>query len=336
MARKYWQIAAESKGREYADEFILFGMAFVGGNDQCATMATVDAGDVILLKRGLSKVVAVGEVVERNGKHGGDGDKQWLRDFDGWDLRSYCYVDWRVPENPVRTEGLTRATIQQILQSEHKAIGDQLLQLPVKPFSPEPPQAEAVTDDEILRFLIAEGLRPSAADDLTDTFRRIRLLAKYYYDECEDKWDEIREHETRTFLIVPLLLALGWAEQQLKIEFPAGGGRGRVDTVCFSRPFHRKDKECVALIEAKAFSSGLYYAVDQAKRYAQDFPSCTALVVSNGYCYRAYRRTEAGIFSERLSAYLNILSPTKAYHLDPVNVGGALDVLRLLMPISLR
>jgi len=84
MARKYWQIAAESKGREYADEFILFGMAFVGGNDQCATMATVDAGDVILLKRGLSKVVAVGEVVERNGKHGGDGDKQWLRDFDGW------------------------------------------------------------------------------------------------------------------------------------------------------------------------------------------------------------------------------------------------------------
>jgi hypothetical protein len=336
MARKYWQIAAGSKGRDYVDEFIRFGMAFVGGNEQCSTMATVDAGDVILLKRGLSQVVAVGEVVERNGTHCGDGDKQWLRDFDGWDLPRYCYVDWRVPEKPVDTNGLTRATIQQIRQPEHKTIGDQLLQLPIKPSAPEPPGTEAVTDDQILRFLISEGLRPAAADDLTDTFRRIRLLAKYYYDECEGNWDEIREHETRTFLIVPLLLALGWAEQQLKIEFPAGGSGGRVDTLCFSRPFHRKDKECVALIEAKAFSSGLYYAPDQAKRYAKDFPSCMALVVSNGYCYRAYRRTEAGTFSETLSAYLNILSPTKAYHLDPANVGGALDVLRLLMPISLR
>ena len=306
MARKYWQIAAGSWGREYASEFIRFGMAFVGGKDQCTTMATVDAGDVILLKRGLSRVVAVGEVVDRHGKHGGDGDKKWLRDFDGWDLRSYCYVDWRVPEKPLDTQGLTRATIQQIIQPEHKAIGDKLLQLPIEPFAPEPPPAEAVTDDEILRFLIGEGLRPSAADDLTDAFRRIRLLAKYYYDECE--WDEIREHETRTFLIVPLLLALGWAEQQLKIEFPAGGGHGRVDTVCFSRPFHRKEKECVALIEAKAFSSGLYYAPRQAKNYANAFPSCMALVVSNGYCYRAYRRTEAGTFSETLSAYLNILT----------------------------
>jgi len=34
---------------------------------------------------------------------------------------------------------------------------------------------------------------------------------------------DIREHETRTFLVIPLLLALGWAEQQLKIEMPAAG-----------------------------------------------------------------------------------------------------------------
>ncbi len=331
MARKYWQIAAGSRGRDYADQFIRFGMAFVGGENQCATMTAVDAGDVILLKRGLSQVVAAGEVVGRNGKHCGHGDKKWLRDFDGWVLPSYCCVDWRVPEKPVDTKGLTRATIQQTHQPEHKAIGDELLQLPIRPFEAEPEPTECVTDDEILRFLIGEGLRPSAADDLTNTFRRIRVLAKYYYDECN--WDEIREHETRTFLIVPLLLALGWAEQQLKIEFPAGGGR--VDTVCFSRPFHRKEKECVALIEAKAFSSGLDYAPDQAKDYAKVFPSCTVLVVSNGYCYKAYRRAEAGTFSEKPSAYLNILSPTKAYPLDPANVGGALDVLRWLMPISL-
>ena len=32
-----------------------------------------------------------GTVVERDGRAGGDGDKAWLRDFDGWDLRGYCY-----------------------------------------------------------------------------------------------------------------------------------------------------------------------------------------------------------------------------------------------------
>lgn len=332
MARNYWQIAAGSRGRDYSNEFVRFGMAFVGGDTQCATMAMVAPGDVILLKRGLSQVIAAGEVVERNGKHSGDGDKEWLRDFDGWDLRAYCYVDWRVPEQPVDTKGLTRATIQQAPQVDHKAIGDQLLQLPIRPFDPEPPCVEGVKDDDILNFLIGEGLRPSAADDLTDTFRRIRILAKYYYDECT--WDDIREHETRTFLIVPLLLALGWAEQQLKIEFPANGRR--VDTACFSRPFHRQDKDCVTLIEAKAFPSGLDHARKQAKEYAEAFPSCASLVVSNGYCYKAYRRTDEGTFGDKPSAYLNILSPKKAYPLDPASVGGALDVLRLLMPISLR
>ncbi|MBI3680826.1 MAG: hypothetical protein HY235_10555 [Acidobacteria bacterium] len=209
MLRKYWQIAAGSKGRDYADQFIRFGMAFVGGDKQCDAMTAVNSGDVILLKRGMSQVVAAGEVVERNGKHIGEGDKKWLRDFDGWDLPAYCYVDWHVPEKPVDTQGLTRHTIQQTRQPQHKAIGDQLLHLPIRPFEPEPAPVETVTDDEILRFLIGEGLRPSAADDLTNAFRRIRVLAKYYYDECE--WDQIREHETRTFLIVPLLLALGWA-----------------------------------------------------------------------------------------------------------------------------
>lgn len=67
-------------------------MAFVGGNDQVKAMSRVRAGDTVLLKRGMSAVVAVGEVVERDGKCGGKGDKKWLKDFDGWNLPAYCYV----------------------------------------------------------------------------------------------------------------------------------------------------------------------------------------------------------------------------------------------------
>lgn len=53
MPREYWQIAAGSEGRDYADRFLQFGMAFVGGDSQIAAMDRVNAGDVVLLKRGL-------------------------------------------------------------------------------------------------------------------------------------------------------------------------------------------------------------------------------------------------------------------------------------------
>jgi hypothetical protein len=255
-----------------------------------------------------------------------------LRDFDGWDLRAWCNVDWRVPEKPIATSGLTRTTIQQAPQEEHKKIADTLLARPTHDREPEPEATQEIDDSRILEFLIAEGLRPSAADELTNTFRRIRLLADFYYNECE--WDDIREHETRTFLIVPLLLALGWAEQQIKVEYPANGGR--IDLACFSRAYNRDGAECVLILESKDFASGLDYAPDQVQRYAKAFPSCRVLVVSNGYCYKTYVRDPKTGFSQRPSAYLNLLKPRDRYPQDPKNVAGALEVLRWLLPVTLH
>jgi len=331
MGRKYWQVAAGSAGRDYADRFLQFGMAFVGGDKQIATMKGVSAGDVILLKRGLYQIVAVGEVVHRDGKFRGEKDKKWLYDFDGWELIAYCYVDWRKPDAPVQTDGLTRATIQKAPQAKHIEIAESLLSLPVQSFEPEPESTRDVEDIEILRFLISEGLRPSAADELTETIRKIRLLSEYYYGHC--RWEDVREHETRTFLVVPLLLALGWSEQQIKIEYPCS--RGRVDVACFNRAFRRKNDDCVVLIETKDFSSGLDYAPTQARQYAESFPACRVMVVTNGYCYKTYLKSDDG-FSSKPSAYLNLLSPQDRYPLDPKNVEGALGVLKWLLPTSLH
>jgi hypothetical protein len=88
------QIAAGSAGRNYADYFIKFEIAFVGGDVQIATMKEVKKGDVAVIKNGLYQIVAARRVVERNGKSIGYEDKSWLSDFDGWDLLAYCYVDW--------------------------------------------------------------------------------------------------------------------------------------------------------------------------------------------------------------------------------------------------
>ncbi len=44
------------------------------------------------------------------------------------------------------------------------------------------------------------------------------------------------EHETRTFLITPLLVALGWSEQRIKIEWD------KLDVALFRYPHGYKEK----------------------------------------------------------------------------------------------
>jgi len=330
--KNYWQIAAGSAGRDYSDIFLKFGMAFVGGETQITTMNEVNLGDIVVLKRGIQEILAAGVVVERNGIYKGCCDKEWLRDFDGWDLPAYCYVEWKKTENQIITNGLTRATIQKLHQEKHKKIANDILKtgIPIQ-VSQEPEETKKVSDDEILKFLIKEGLRPSSADELTNTISKIRLLADYYYNNCN--WEDIRENETRAFLVIPLLLALGWSEQQLKIELPCS--QGRVDIACFKKSYNHKNTECVAIIETKDFSSGLDYAHGQAKAYSKDFPNCKAVIVTNGYCYKTYLRDKNNQFQTIPSAYINLLKPKNKYPLDPDNVGGALEAIKWLLPNNL-
>jgi hypothetical protein len=326
----YWQIAAGSFGRDYGDQFVRFGMAFVGGDTQVKAMDEVAIGDRILLKRGRSEILAAGEVVEREGRHNGKNDKDWLRDFDGWDLRGYCFVRWHVPQKPVVAEGLTRATIQRVNIKGLRDVADRVIadNEPKISCDAEPGPTQDVSDERILSHLVRQGLRPGSAEELTQALNRIRLLAQYYF---ETNWDEVREHETRTFLVVPLLLALGWAEQQIKIELPVVE-RQRADVACFSKPYVENPGDCVMLIETKGFSQGLDYAPGQAREYARHFPNCKVILVSNGYCYKAFCRDGEGAFSQTAAAYLNLLHPKTAYPLDPTNVKGCLEALTLLLP----
>lgn len=325
----YWQIAAGSQGRDYADRFLRHGLAFVGGDLQCRNMADMRLGDIVILKRGMSQVVAVGRVVERNGMCSSRGDKDWLRDFDGWNLEAWCNVDWHIPEQPISTTGLTRATIQGVNQAHLIEIADRALRTIQKrsDYELEPQRVNDVTDDELIERLIKVGLRPGAAEELTYALRRIRLLAKFYLNRDAELTNE---HDARTFLVVPLLIALGWAEQRMKIEC-AVPGVGRADIACFAQPIVGEGDVCTLLIETKGLTQGLDYAPEQAHGYAQFFPTCQVVLVTNGYCYKAYKRASDG-FSLRPTAYLNLMKPKSKYPLDPSNVGGAIDVLTMLLP----
>ena len=331
---QYWQIAAGSEGRDYSDYFLQFGMAFVGGETHIITMEQVNEGDIVVLKRGTQEIVAAGRVIKRYGKHQGCDDKEWLRDIDGWDLPAYCYVDWKLPvqSKSKPTYGLTRTTIQGINNERIKNEANEILNSGRENKDPlEPSETKTVKVSEILKCLIEAGLRPSSADELTNAISRIRLLADYYYNS-KYGWHHIREHETRTFLVVPLLLALGWAEQQIKIELPCS--RGKVDIACFRKNYEEKNDDCVAIIETKGFSSGLDYAEKQAKTYAENFPSCEVLITTNGYCYKIYKKNGASDFETDPSAYMNLLKPKDNYPLDPDNVHGVLDAIKWLLPNS--
>lgn len=328
-----WQIAAGSNGRDYTDRFLRHGMAFVGGDQQCSSMAQVEVGDLVILKRGLAQIVAVGVVVDRQGKYRGKGDKNWLRDFDGWDLPAWCYVDWHQYPTPHPTTGLTRSTIQGVNQQHLISIAQAAVtQLPCTTiYDPEPPHTEGVSNEDLITELVAFGLRPAAAEELTVALRRIRLLARFYLNR---DWGLTKEHEARSFLVVPLLLALGWAEQKIQIELNVSGV-GRADIACFKYPvsdWHQSDNLAV-IIETKGLTQGLDFVHAQSHRYAEKFPSCEVVIVTNGYCYKAFTRAAAGdSFSLVPTAYLNIMDPKKRYPLDPLNVAGAVELLRLLIP----
>lgn len=329
-----WQIAAGSHQREYSDEFLSPGMAFLGGPSRIKRLSQVRPGDLLVLKQGLKKVTAIGRVVERDGRHYGCGDKHWLRDFDGWDLQAYVYVEWRLPNEPLPDLGLSRGTISRIKGAGADMVVRAAFEKGerVEITTPEPGPTRPVDDAAILAALAARGISDEQAQRVKEAFARIRELARYYREECHST--DVREHEARTFLVVPLLLALGWSERQIKIEL--GAGRGRIDLACFGRPYTRlgrktNDQDCELIIETKGLRQGLSLAPAQVRGYAEFYPSTRAIVVTNGYCYKVYVKQD-GEFPALPSCYLNLLDPRDRYPLDPVHTAGCVEVLMELLP----
>jgi hypothetical protein len=231
--RTYWQVATGDQGRDYFDYLLEFGMAFVGGQRNVEVMTNkVKCGDVIILKKGTSAIAAVGMVVERHGQCTGNTEdsserKRWLSDFDGWEQPGYCYVQWHKLDPPMDINGLTRGTIKRINKADVQRTAEQILES-VPPYDSrgEPDAVRGIADEDIRRFLISQGLDSRNARNLVDTLQNIRELVEYYIELVyrNKQRVKVKEHETRSFLILPFLRALGWVEQQLKIEFNTGDG----------------------------------------------------------------------------------------------------------------
>lgn len=319
----YWQIASGAFGRDYSAIFIKYGIAsFWQDNEKCYD--DINIGDTVILKSGVTVIKAAGKVINK-----GNGDKDWL-DFDGWHQPYYVNVHWHVPPyniNNINITGLKQGTISRILQTHIISAADTLIAKGRVSTASKEPTVINIDYETILKHLIKTALSPSAADNFTKTLARIRFLAEYYYYHGKN----VLEHETRTFLVIPLLLALGWREQQLKIEYKCNNGK--IDIGCFSINHNTEtnDDSCIAIIETKAFWSGLDFADKQANEYSINFPKCDILIATNGFCYKIFRKTGNKFTITKPSAYLNLLKPSQNYPLDN-SVGGALEAISMLLP----
>ena len=334
----YWQVAAGDGERDYAEVFTKFGIMLVGPGDPGDYFQNKDTyekywwgspikalaeqaqeGDIVVLKRPsgkLWKVLAIGKI---------KGDYQYLpifNDVEGWDLQHSRTVEWFLPKDELVISGLVRGTFRRIYNEEAIQQISQVF-LSGSKISPEqlPEVAPELSDEELISHLINNGLRPKDAEDLAQTIARIRRLVRWYSNHGAD----VKEHETRAFLILPLLFALGWSEQRLKIEWKA------TDIAFFEKPYNRQNKDprnCIMILESKRFWGGLTYAEKQGKKYAKNFPNCKYLIVSDGCNYKLFdRKDDKWIYH----AYLNILKP-RSRHPYEEKIRGAQDIFLTLMP----
>ncbi|MDE0155576.1 MAG: hypothetical protein OXS28_08250 [Gammaproteobacteria bacterium] len=314
---QYWQIVAGSQGRSYSKYFLEYGMAFVGGETYSGRMEEIKEGDIVVLKEGTT-IRAAGKVTRK-----GRDDKEWLNDFDGWGLSAYCCVKWRehkgTPIHSSRVPGAISRVHNQNDINHANAILTSGVEVkdPKEPLDPEP-----VKVPEIL-----ECLKKADSGGSEVEWKKIQSLAEYYYSDVG--WHWVPEHETRTFLVVPLLLALGWSERQIKIEL--GCSKGKVDIALFKKEFKNFEEsknDCVAIVETKAFGKGLDPAGEQVGKYSVDFPSCKVRITTNGHCYKIYKNFEN---DDDIHAYMNLRKPTRKYPIDP-DVDGALEAIKWLLP----
>ncbi len=353
MEQPVYQIAAGEQGRRYADLLLNHDVMFLGpGNpgpyearlyEECANYwnkgikrtevrrfaREASIGDIVLLREGY-RVRSIGVIV---------GEYEYLDTFDdvyGWDLqhtRRVCWqrhLDERLDE--IQSERQLFADRKQI-PTFTRVHGEEILG-PIRPLLSTIQEREprALPDvppvpmqlDEFCDKLFQQGLGFAALGVLRQTLEKQQRLLKWYGTSGVQNWPT--EHEVVAHVILPLLVAIGWSEQNLAVEWH------RVDLAVFSGT-PRDRTRCRMICEAKGLGWGLSDDIEQAKGYCRslELDNCKRLLVADGGRFYVFNRNSSD-WPEQPTGYMNVLK-LRTNHLRPRET-SAVDTLMNLTPMQ--
>ena len=351
-----WQIAAGETGRLYPELFIDHDVMCMGpgdagefdfdkyvrrypdrypgrgGTDIISQMRSfrekVRPRDIVLLRE-YHKVSAIGVVA--------DDGYSWRQAFDdvyGWDLQHTQRVIWQDhltgPLQRLQRAGELFAGRKQI--PTFTKVSDRSVLAPLKellakcrlrPLRALPNVSAPLTTEELREEFFARGLQSRSADSLLAAIDRQQRLWRWY--ECYGKASgRPAEHEVVAHMVLPMLVALGWSEQLLAVEW------NRIDLAAFNgTPTTREN--CILVCEAKGRGKGMQDVCKQAKAYVAKFElrNCRKILLTEGTRFYLYEAT-GGKWDDAPCGYFNINKLRKT-HVAPQET-NAVDTIVSLTP----
>jgi hypothetical protein len=294
----------------------------------------VKPGDFVLLRKG-HRVASIGIVTEEGYRHDITFD-----DMYGWDLSHTQRVIW---QDHLDAE-LADLQAQQPLFGARKEVPmftrvwDKAILSPVTPLLEKtsiraPKQRpstlfEILSLDQVAEALFSQGLSNQATEHVLEALERQRRLLRWYSEHGRSS-GRPDEHEVVAHMVLPLLLALGWSEQLLAVEWH------KVDLAGFRRA-PTTAEECVLVCEAKRLDHGLQDTVGQALGYVRKLRlnSChKTLVTQGGRFYLFAKDGEEWTDVQEPAGYLNV-EKLRRNHLVPPGT-SAIDTLMGLSPLGI-
>ena len=356
-----WQIAAGEPGRNYADLFLRHDIMFLGPGRHgpyrdevyckvikqgfCTSqkigtikrfVMEVKPGDIVLLRNG-KQVLSIGVAAEKEYEY-----NEVFDDVLGWDLQHTRRVIWQhhltgelkqiQKESPLYGNVIgpmpmfTAVKKRQILDQLENLFG-QCQSRPLKPVPEKLP--EPLSLEELGEQLFSKGLPNDSVERVILAIQRQRRLAKWY-DEFGKETIRPKEHEVVAHMILPLLLALGWAEQLLAVEWH------KIDLAGFScTPTIAEN--CCLVCEAKGLERALEEKVfDQAVKYAEGLKpnNCEKILLTDGVRLYLYQRKKDGKWTTSPDGYLNV-KLIRTDHIAPAGT-NAINTIMALTPARIN
>ncbi len=349
-----WQIAAGIRSRDYTDLFLKHDVMFMGpgaygdyntkrdayrtesgaNNSQIKSFTSdVKPGDIVLL-RFCHRVVAIGKVSEEGYKWNGVFD-----DVFGWDLQHTHRVIWQ----DHLTDDIRKIQKNQELFGERKQqptftavrdrrvldrIGHLFAHCETRPLRTMPEKLpNPLSLDELGAELFSKGLSNEAVDKLIVAIQRQRRLVKWY-EKYGKSSIRPTEHEVVAHMILPFLLALGWSEQLLAVEWH------RIDLAAFSSTPAEEENLCL-LCEAKGLGHGLQDTFEQATGYVDKLKldNCKRILLTDGERLYLHQRKKDYTWDENPAGYLNV-KLIRTNHIAPAGT-SAVDTIMALTPAGI-